>query len=97
MPVGVIGGINSPALAEEIITSGQADFVILGRQMICDPDFPNKAAANREDEIRRCVRCYHCFPGSPEEGYMDIPYDGLTLSQKVGICALNPATDPDIM
>lgn len=97
LPVGVIGGINSPALAEEIITSGQADFVILGRQMICDPDFPNKAAANREDEIRRCVRCYHCFPGSPEEGYMDIPYDGLTLSQKVGICALNPATDPDIM
>lgn len=97
LPVGLIGGINSPEQAEKIIASGQADFVILGRQMICDPEFPNKAAAGKEDEIRHCVRCYHCFPGSPEEGYTDIPYDGVTLATKVGICALNPETDPDIM
>jgi len=42
LPVGVIGGINSPELGEEIIASGQADYVILGRQMIADPEFANK-------------------------------------------------------
>lgn len=97
LPVGVIGGINSPELAEQILASQQADFILLGRQMICDPEFPNKAKEGREDEIRTCVRCCHCFPGSPEEGYKDIPYDGPTLSNKVGICAQNPQTDPDIM
>lgn len=97
IPVGVIGGINSPELAEQILENGDADFVILGRQMICDPEFPNKAASGKSDEIRRCVRCYHCFPGSPEEGYRDIPYTGPELAEHVGVCALNPETDPDIM
>lgn len=31
IPVGVIGGINSPELAEQILENGDADFVILGR------------------------------------------------------------------
>lgn len=97
LPIGVVGGINSPELAEQIIAEEKADYVILGRQMIADPEFPNKAASGREKEIYRCVRCYTCFPGSPEEGYTDIPYDGPTLSTKVGICAINPETDPDIM
>lgn len=97
IPVGVVGGINSPEQAEQIIASGQADYVILGRQMIADPEFSNKAATGRAAEIRRCVRCCNCFSGSPEEGYDDIPYDGITLSRKVGTCAINPQTDPEVM
>lgn len=92
LPVGVIGGINSPELAEEIIASGKADYVILGRQMIADPEFPNKAMGGNEDKIRRCIRCYTCFPGSPEEGYTDLPMTTEELIATVGYCAINPAS-----
>src|SRR5690606_1537123 len=72
LPVGVVGGFNSPEQAEQIISEGMADYVILGRQMLADPSFPVKAFSGKADEIRRCIRCFNCFPGSPEEGYDDI-------------------------
>jgi len=98
VPVGVIGGINSPEQSEEIIASGKADYVILGRQMIADPDFPKKTAEGRAHMIRRCVRCYTCFPGSPEEGYTDLKMDSEELMAKAGYCAINPASGrPDVV
>ena len=90
IPVGVVGGINSPELAEEILRKGQADYIVLGRQSLADPEFVNKAASGRPDFIRRCVRCYKCFPGSPEEGYDDLPFVSMELAQIVGYCTLNP-------
>ncbi|NTV91596.1 MAG: NADH:flavin oxidoreductase, partial [Clostridiales bacterium] len=51
VPVVVVGGINDPALAEEIIATGKADFVALGRQQFADPEFALKAMEGREDEI----------------------------------------------
>ena len=90
IPIGVIGGINSPELAEEILEKGQADYIVLGRQSLADPEFVNKAKAGEADLIRRCVRCYYCFPGSPEEKYTDLPYVSMELAKIVGRCALNP-------
>ncbi len=90
LPVGVVGGINSPELAEKIISEGKADFVVLARQMIADPEFPNKAQSGYEKEIRSCIRCYTCFPGSPEAGYDTAPDDGTPLMLKVGSCSINP-------
>ena len=90
LPVGVVGGINSPKLAEEIIEKGKADFVIMGRQMLADPEFANKAKAGHEDQIRQCLRCYKCFPGSPEGGYEDVPYTSTELAKIVGQCSINP-------
>jgi 2,4-dienoyl-CoA reductase-like NADH-dependent reductase (Old Yellow Enzyme family) len=90
MPIGVVGGINSPELAEEILAQGKADYVVMGRQMIADPELPNKAQAGREREIRRCLRCFKCFPGSPEAGYDTQPDDGEPMFMKVGSCAINP-------
>jgi len=89
MPVGVVGGINSPELAEQLLADDQADYVVMGRQMIADPELPNKALARREREIRRCIRCYKCFPGSPEAGYVP-PDDDEPMIQKVGACTINP-------
>ncbi|MGN0294007.1 MAG: FAD-dependent oxidoreductase [Lachnospiraceae bacterium] len=85
--VAVIGGINHPALAEQIISDGMADIVVLGRQAFADPEFPNKAKEGRTGEIRKCVRCHQCYPGVVEE-----PGDGnLPINQKdIGRCALNP-------
>ena len=90
LPVGVVGGINAPELAETIIAEGQADFVVLARQMIADPELPNKASSGRETEIRSCLRCYTCFPGSPEAGYDTALDDGTPLMLKVGSCTINP-------
>ena len=99
IPVGVVGGINSPELAEEIVATGKADYVIMARQMLADPEFANKAKDGKEAQIRRCLRCYKCFPGSPEGGYDDIPYTSKDLAQIVGQCTINPRAgihfDPD--
>jgi 2,4-dienoyl-CoA reductase-like NADH-dependent reductase (Old Yellow Enzyme family)/thioredoxin reductase len=90
LPVGAVGGINSPEQCEEAIAAGKIDFVILGRQMLADPEFTNKCIAGEEDQIRRCLRCYKCFPGSPEEGYDDLPYTSQELALIVGHCTINP-------
>ena len=90
IPVGLIGGINSPELAEGILEKGQADYIVLGRQSLADPEFVNKVKAGQSDMIKRCVRCYYCFPGSPEEKYTDLPFESTELAQIVGRCSLNP-------
>ena len=59
--VAVVGSLADPALCEEIIASGKADFVVMARQLlIADPEFPNKAQAGQDDEINNCLRCVSC-------------------------------------
>ncbi len=97
--VAVIGGINSPEQAEEIIANGKADLVVLGRQAFADPEFPNKAAGGREDLIRRCVRCFHCYPGGYREHETELPLAEFIpfvlpkMLEVVGQCAINPASN----
>jgi len=57
IPVMASNRITEPHLAEEIINDGIADMVNLGRVLIADPEWPNKAKAGLEDEIRPCVAC----------------------------------------
>lgn len=89
LPVGVIGGINSPEIAEKIIADGKADFILISRQAIADPDFPNKALNGKEDEIRKCLRCYNCFAGSPHV----YKYD---FRKMTGYCTVNPKATPQV-
>lgn len=44
MPTGAVGMITSPEQAEHILVTGQADVVILARQMLRDPYWPLRAA-----------------------------------------------------
>ena len=57
IPIVAIGKINSPELADEIISQGKADFVAMARALIADPDLPKKAASGMAAAIRRCVYC----------------------------------------
>jgi 2,4-dienoyl-CoA reductase-like NADH-dependent reductase (Old Yellow Enzyme family)/thioredoxin reductase len=57
VPVMVAGRIVKPAQAEAILESGKADMINLGRALIADPNWPNKAASGRTDEIRPCISC----------------------------------------
>jgi 2,4-dienoyl-CoA reductase-like NADH-dependent reductase (Old Yellow Enzyme family)/thioredoxin reductase len=57
IPVITVGQIRTPAIAEQILKEGKADFVALGRTLIADPEWPNKAREGREQEIRKCISC----------------------------------------
>lgn len=67
IPVTVVGGINSPEMAEEAIAAGKVDMVSMGRQFFADPAFPNKAMNGQADLIHRCLRCGRCYPGPSGE------------------------------
>ena len=50
-----VGRINDPQQAEDILSEGKADMVVMGRAQIADPEFCNKAAAGRTDDIVKCI------------------------------------------
>lgn len=54
-PVIATGRINDPALAENMLTEGQADLCIMNRALIADPFFPNKAKEGKLDDVRQCM------------------------------------------
>lgn len=60
-PVVTVGVIREPQVAEELIASGKADLVAVGRGQMADPEWCNKARWGREKEIRKCISCLHCF------------------------------------
>ena len=57
IPLVTTNRINMPDIAEKILASGQADMVSMARPFLADPDFVNKAAANKADEINTCIGC----------------------------------------
>lgn len=52
-----VGRINTPELANSIISEGKADLVAMSRAQLADPEFCNKARDGRTAEIRYCVGC----------------------------------------
>jgi len=62
-PVLVAGRINQPQLADAIVSEGRADMVGLARALIADPEFVNKMASGRADEIRACIGCNQACVG----------------------------------
>jgi len=60
VPVIVVGEIRHPRFAEDVLAQGKADFIALARPLLADPDWPAKALAGRDDEIRHCISCDHC-------------------------------------
>jgi len=76
IPVITVGRIVTPEQAEEILRQGRADLIAIGRGLIADPEWPRKAQEGRENEIRHCISCQHCFAVTT----------GVPLA-----CAVNPA------
>jgi len=61
VPVATIGGLNDPAMMEEIIASGKADVVEMARALLADHELPRKVMSNREEDIVKCLRCFTCM------------------------------------
>ena len=68
IPTGALGYITDPNEAEKALTDGTADIVFLGRAMIADPAWGEKARQGREHEIRYCVSCNNCWRSTVEAG-----------------------------
>ena len=77
IPVVAFGRINDPVQAEGILADRNADMIGMCRQLICDPETPNKALEGRLDDIRHCVAC--------SEGC------GMVTTQEGVVCVHNPA------
>ncbi|MFC1961472.1 FAD-dependent oxidoreductase [Chloroflexota bacterium] len=78
IPVMTVGKLGYPELAERILQEGKADFIVLGRSLIADPEWANKTKETRFDDIRPCL-CDH---------------DGCSARTKGGkplSCTVNPA------
>lgn len=52
--------VREPEVAQEAIASGKVDFVALGRALLADPEWANKAARGEAEQIRRCISCNIC-------------------------------------
>ncbi|MBU1564196.1 MAG: NAD(P)/FAD-dependent oxidoreductase [Proteobacteria bacterium] len=62
VPVIASHRINDPSIARLLVEEGFCDMVALGRALIADPFFPEKARTGRDKEIVHCVACGQgCF------------------------------------
>jgi 2,4-dienoyl-CoA reductase (NADPH2) len=57
VPLVTSNRINMPETAEEVLARGDADLISMARPFLADPDWVNKAAADRSDEINTCIGC----------------------------------------
>lgn len=76
IPVFVAGRIVEPQDAEDMLASGSADFVSIGRALYADPHWCGKAFGQIRAPIRQCIACNVCF-------------ERLTLEKDV-CCVQNP-------
>ncbi|WP_216914044.1 NADPH-dependent 2,4-dienoyl-CoA reductase [Nocardia noduli] len=77
IPVCASNRINMPEVAEEILTRGDAQLVSMARPLLTDPEWANKAAGDRVDEINTCIAC--------NQACLDHAFGRKTVS-----CLLNP-------
>ncbi|NPV84864.1 MAG: FAD-dependent oxidoreductase [Anaerolineae bacterium] len=76
-PIFIVGRIKDPLHAEGILQRGSADFCIMTRALMADPDLPNKVMQNRLEDIRPCIACM--------QGCTDRTWSQLDLT-----CLVNP-------
>ncbi len=59
IPVIAVGRIT-PEDAERLLKEGKADLIAIGKGMLADPEWTNKVAAGRTDDIKPCIICNGC-------------------------------------
>ena len=79
VPIVAVGKLGYPDLAEQALRDGKCDMVMLGRPILADPEWANKAYAGKVSEIRPCIGCQEgCVNEFVEGGHPQ--------------CAVNPRT-----
>lgn len=104
IPVVASNRINTPEVAERVLANGDADLISMARPFLADPDFVNKAAAGRADEINTCIACNqacldHTFANkratclvNPRAGYeTELVYRPTKQAKKIAVVGAGPA------
>lgn len=107
VPVVAVGKLGYPDLAEESLRQKKCDMIMLGRPLLADPEWPNKAFAGKVKDINPCIGCQEgCINEfvegghpqcavNPRTGFEDL-YDGSELApvqkaRKVAVVGGGPA------
>jgi len=77
IPLVTSNRINMPETAEKVLAQGDADMISMARPFLADPEWVNKAYAEKDDEINTCIACNQAC------------LDHVFL-QKVASCLVNP-------
>ena len=77
IPVITSNRINTPEVAEDVISSGAADMVSMARPFLADAEFVSKAMAGKADHIAPCIAC--------NQACLDHTFGG-----KMTSCLVNP-------
>ncbi|WP_339411996.1 NADPH-dependent 2,4-dienoyl-CoA reductase [Pseudomonas sp. EA_35y_Pfl2_R5] len=104
IPLITTNRINTPEVAEQVLAEGDADMVSMARPFLADPDFVNKAAEGRSDEINTCIGCNqacldHTFGGkltsclvNPRACHeTELNYIPTTAVKKIAVVGAGPA------
>jgi 2,4-dienoyl-CoA reductase-like NADH-dependent reductase (Old Yellow Enzyme family) len=83
----IIASQHDPFKANADIGDGKFDISALGRQLMIDPEYPNKIAEGHAEEIERCKRCNICTvrclggmsPGCPFNPWLGREYADSSL------------------
>lgn len=57
VPLITTNRINDPQVAEDVLARGDADMVSMARPFLADPEFMNKAKADKPESINTCIGC----------------------------------------
>ena len=104
IPVITSNRINTPEVAEEVLSTGCADMVSLARPMLADAYFVAKAEAGTADQIAPCIACNqacldHTFGGkltscpvNPRACHeTELPIVATWTAKKVAVVGAGPA------
>ena len=104
IPVVASNRINMPDEAEDILRQGDADLISMARPFLADPEFVNKVAQGRVDEINTCIACNqacldHTFANkrasclvNPRAGHeTELVYREGTAPKRVAVVGAGPA------
>ncbi len=104
IPLVATNRINTPEVAEQILAENDADMISMARPFLADPEFVNKAAAGKADEINTCIGCNqacldHTFSGkltsclvNPRACHeTELNYIPTTAVKKIAVVGAGPA------
>jgi 2,4-dienoyl-CoA reductase-like NADH-dependent reductase (Old Yellow Enzyme family) len=67
LPIILVGGFRSRTVMEDVLASGDADFISLCRPLICEPDLPERMRLGLQ-ERSRCISANRCWAAKPGTG-----------------------------
>ena len=85
VPVISVGRYTDPFLMDEVIASGDADMIAVGRQHLADPDFLKNAISGHSEDTLECLAC--------NQGCIE----RLSMEQQPIRCAINPQTGQELI